>query len=330
MNWAWAASLDHLWRSPSFPMWITLAAALFFAIVLLTTLARAEKSVANGALTVITLLAIGIAVAATIRGFGGGDKIAHTTTGSQSVASLPALSCLEGLAGENVEAACEKALFASADATAAAVSYTSRQLLRLSALGADPVKLAAMPELTAMRRVLERDRYGLVAQVLTTRDRCEPSACEAFRSLTDHKQVAANMTDKTYDNFVGRHSLAWGVSLPATAGVSAPALAATTAFPAPTVPTGKPTSADFPTSASIPPVNIMGTEPAAPASRAAAPSQVTPVAPPRSPSATANAASGTSPTQAATSAPAKRPPPAKQQRTTAPVQLAPPAAGDDN
>ena len=74
MNWAWATSLDQLWRSPAFPMWLTLAAAGFFAIIVLITLLRAEKSVANGALTVITLLAIGIAVAATIRGFGTGRR----------------------------------------------------------------------------------------------------------------------------------------------------------------------------------------------------------------------------------------------------------------
>ena len=70
MNWAWASSLDQIWRSPTFPMWLTLAAAGFFGIIVLITLLRAEKSVANGALTVITLLAIGVAVAATIRGFG--------------------------------------------------------------------------------------------------------------------------------------------------------------------------------------------------------------------------------------------------------------------
>ena len=70
MNWAWPSSLDEIWRSPTFPMWLTLAAAGFFGIIVLITLLRAEKSVANGALTVITLLAIGVAVAATIRGFG--------------------------------------------------------------------------------------------------------------------------------------------------------------------------------------------------------------------------------------------------------------------
>ena len=70
MNWAWATSLDYIWRSPAFPMWVTLAAAGFFGTIVLITLLRAEKSVANGALTVITLLAVGIAVAATIRGYG--------------------------------------------------------------------------------------------------------------------------------------------------------------------------------------------------------------------------------------------------------------------
>ena len=58
MNWAWVTSLDQLWRSPTFPMWLTLGASGFFGIIVLITLLRAEKSVANGALTVITLLAI--------------------------------------------------------------------------------------------------------------------------------------------------------------------------------------------------------------------------------------------------------------------------------
>ena len=82
MNWAWATSLDQLWRSPAFPMWLTLAAAGFFAVIVLITLLRAEKSVANGALTVITLLAIGIAVAATIRGFGRLAAVASGETAS--------------------------------------------------------------------------------------------------------------------------------------------------------------------------------------------------------------------------------------------------------
>src|SRR6202035_6103951 len=104
MNWAWAASLDQLWRSPTFPTWLTLAAAGFFGIIVLITLLRAEKSVANGALTVITLLAIGIAVAATIRNYGPGSRNASIETQSARPvsAALPALSCIDDLAGDAV------------------------------------------------------------------------------------------------------------------------------------------------------------------------------------------------------------------------------------
>src|SRR3981081_1201967 len=123
MNWAWATSFDQLWRSPVFPMWLTLAAAGFFGIIVLITLLRAEKSVANGALTVITLLAVGIAVAATIRGLGpGGRGAAETQSPQPMIAALPALSCIDDLAGETVLTACEKALFGSPESTAAALS----------------------------------------------------------------------------------------------------------------------------------------------------------------------------------------------------------------
>src|SRR5580698_3734380 len=122
MNWAWATSLDQLWRSPAFPMWLTLAAAGFFGVVVLVTLLKAEKSVANGALTVITLLAVGIAVAATIRGFGSGSRggFGGTQFAQPMTPSLPALSCMDDMAGETVLLACEKALFASPESTAAA------------------------------------------------------------------------------------------------------------------------------------------------------------------------------------------------------------------
>src|ERR1700726_1121226 len=102
-------------------MWLTLAAAGFFGLVVLITLLRAEKSVANGALTVITLLAIGIAVAATIRGFGpGGRTVAAADRSAQPVVSamLPALSCIDDLAGEAVLTACEKSLFGSPETAA--------------------------------------------------------------------------------------------------------------------------------------------------------------------------------------------------------------------
>src|SRR5260370_8694851 len=99
MNWAWVTSLDQLGRSPTFPMWLTLAASGFFGIIVLITLLRAEKSVANGALTVITLLAIGIAATATIRGFGPGQSASVASRSAQPLSvALPASSCTDDLA----------------------------------------------------------------------------------------------------------------------------------------------------------------------------------------------------------------------------------------
>src|SRR6516165_4130345 len=249
MNWAWASSLDYVWRSPIFPMWLTLAAAGFFGILVLFTLLRAEKSVANGALTVITLLAVGIAVAATIRGYG--PLSLGTPDENRSLAEMsavsPAMSCADDLAGDAVLTACEKVLFGSAESVAAAVSHTAAQLDRLIALGDVAVAERSMtPELKTLRRTLEHDRYGLVAQMLLARDHCTPSECAAFRVLTDNRQILVNMDNHLYDLLVARYSSSWN----APPAVPVAALG-------PSIPSGKPTNADFPSSSSIPPVSIM-------------------------------------------------------------------------
>jgi hypothetical protein len=313
MNWAWATSLDQIWRSPAFPMWMTLAAAGFFGLILLITLLRAEKSVANGALTVITLLAIGIAVAATMRVYGPVERRTPGDARAQAVASanLPALSCLDDLAGDAVLGACEKVLFGSPDGAAAAVSYIAAKLDRLTALGdAAAVEKALTPELKAMRKALEHDRYGLVAQVLVARNGCTQFDCAAFRSLTDQQQVAANMDAHLYDTLVARYAPGWN------APVAAPAALA--ALPSP-MPTGKPTNAEFPSAASTPPVSIMSPEPpATSAARQAAPAASTAAAP-RAPAA-ASSAQAAAPASSA----AKKQPAPKAAR--APVPIAPPAA----
>ena len=316
MNWAWATSLDEIWRSPAFPMWMTLAAAGFFGLILLITLVRAEKS-ANGALTVITLLAIGIAVAATMRIYGPAGQTAPGEARAQAVATanLPALSCLDGLAGEAVLAGCEKALFGSPDAAAAAVSYTAARIDRLTALG-DAASASLTPDMKVLRKALERDRYGLVAQVLVARDGCTQFDCAVFRSLTDQQQVAANMDAHLYDMLVARYAPAWNAPAAAAGLPPSGALAGGLST---TMPTGKPTNAEFPSASSTPPVSIMNPEPPtattrqAPAANAAAPA-------PRAPAATSAQA-------AAPAAPAaKKPPAPKAARApaAAPVPLAPP------
>jgi hypothetical protein len=253
-------------------MWVTLAAAGFFGLIVLITLLRAEKSVANGALTVITLLAIGVAVAATIRAFGPGGPgaAAERPSPSARTASLPALACVDDLAGDTVLTACEKVLFGSAESTAAAISYAASQITRLTSLGdLATANRNLTPDTEALRRAVERDRYGLMAYVLAARDHCTPTACPAFRSLGNNRQIASNMDDRVYEGLVIRYSPSWNAPPPmATASLPGIPAAITQAMPP-----GKPTNADFPSAASTPPVNIMSPEPGsapAPAARTAA------------------------------------------------------------
>jgi hypothetical protein len=319
MNWAWASSLDQIWRSPAFPMWMTLAAAGFFGLILLITLVRAEKSVANGALTVITLLSIGIAVAATMRIYGPSGEVAPTETRAQAAvtASLPALSCLDDLAGDAVAAGCEKALFGTPDTAAAAVAYTAARIDRLTALGdAATADKSLTLDTKVLRKALERDRYGLVAQVLVARNGCTQFDCAAFRSLTDQQQVAANMDAHLYDQLVARYAPTW--TMPAAAPGALPPNSI--AVLPPSMPSGKPTNAEFPSASSTPPVSIMTPEPPTAATRQPPAANAAAAPAPRAPAATSAQA-------AAPAAPAaKKPPAPKAARApaAAPVPLAPP------
>ena len=219
MNWAWAGSIEQVWLSPGFPMWLAVATAGVFGIVVLVALLRAEKSVANAALAMIAVLAVGAAATvllhnapvepAASRGTGGG------TGEVAGLMQQPALACVDDLAGETVLAACEKLLFSSPDTVAAAVSYTSARISRLVAAGdVETANKSMTPELDRLRRSIERDRYGLVAYVLASRDRCQPGDCAAYQSLTDHNLIAANMDEKVYEAQIQRYAPSWNAAPP--------------------------------------------------------------------------------------------------------------------
>jgi hypothetical protein len=271
--------------------------------------------VANGVLALITLLAIGLAGAVTFRGGGSASAVQSSEVRpvQTAAAPLPQLSCIDEMAGDAVLAACEKVLFGSAESVAAAVAYAASQITLLTSLGdVATANKGAGSDLLALRRAVERDRYGLMAYVLTVRDRCTPTACRAFRSVTEPRQIAANMEERVYENLIMRYASSWNTPQ-AAAGMIA-------ALP-PSFPTGKPTNAEFPTSASTPPVNIMTPEPPL----GAAPKPSSAAAVPAAPAAPRSAAAPPAPTQA--QAAAKKPPPApKRPSSAAPVQLAPSGA----
>jgi hypothetical protein len=217
---------------------------------------------------------------------------------AQSVAPDSVLACVDGTVGDTVDAGCERAVFASPEAVAAASSYAAARL----SLVEDGLKFAARdPDIAAAldrsRRALEQDRFGVVANVLMVRHGCSAERCDAFVLLRDPTRVRANLKDRTFDSTVARHAAAWSTR-PARTGASQ-------------APAGSPPSAgiNFPSAASIPPVSIMNTEPSGPASATAG-------APPDAPSA--------APQPPRRPAPAARPPATQARPLPPPGTTAPP------
>ena len=183
------------------------------------------------------------------------------------------LACLDGVAGDAVNASCEAVVFRSPETVAAGIAYVEAKL-RLLADGYDYVHRVDnryWDALELLRSSLEADRYGFVAHVLMTRDGCSADSCAPMGwLLRDSDPVQANMNARTLEKNIQRYAGTWTGS---KAAVAAPPLefpangAAMMSAPGTTKPI------DFPTAASIPPVNIM-TEP--PAATAAAPTEAAP------------------------------------------------------
>jgi hypothetical protein len=223
-----------------------------------------------------------------------------------------ALACLDAGAGDTVEASCEKALFATPEATATAVSYVAAQLALLADASTfvrrDPSYAA---ELVNLRRAVTSDRFGLVAHVLAARHGCTPDQCRAFALLNDASRVSSNLAERSYEFYVVRHAAGWppiakppvtagpppvaatappaaAVAMSAPAGAAPPPTSARASAAIPqsaTAPGIKPTGSNvfFPSSASIPPVSIMNAEPSAPQENHAPPPVAKTPTPPRRP-----------------------------------------------
>ena len=230
---------------------------------------------------------------------------------TRALAPGSALACLNAIAGETVEDACEKALFASPEATAAAASYVAAQLSLLSSAAERTPRSSMSPGIAGVLRAVETDRFGIVAHVLATRDRCTPDQCAAFFLLQDASRIRVNLAEQTFEAQVKRHMANWptGEGRPVAANpASAPPPAA------PVASTRTPNNLYFPSSASIPPVNIMTAEPPAPRQNDTTGTAEKTPTPPRRPS------QGASP---AAPAPAPPAPAANTPARSTPMQISP-------
>jgi hypothetical protein len=176
------------------------------------------------------------------------------------------LACLEPTASETVLDACDKGLFASPEATAAAVSYVSAQLSLLTAARqhAKGSGVSYSKLLTAMRRVVEADRFGIVAH-LFARAGCSANQCALFALLQDASRVKVNLAERPFEKRVETRAAEWSsVANRSIASASSPALpAVASAASAAAAPAKAPSKLFFPSSASIPAVNIIASEPPA-------------------------------------------------------------------
>jgi hypothetical protein len=265
------------------PVWaLAAAAAVFLVLAMLAVAQHGAAAVMNAVLRAGVVIAVLAAGWIYLQFLERQEQLAARRDLDGRAASLlaravapgSALSCLDELAGEAVQAACGKAVFASPEAVSAAVSYVTAQLALVMeatdyARRIDPTYGA---QLVPMRAALELDRFGFVAHVLETRG-CRPERCDALELFSDPARVAGNLRDRVFDDLVTKYATAWNAPRPlASAAEAGPA------------PRAVSPQYDFPSADSIPAVNIMVPEQGAPNGNngaGAAPAPRTQQAPPR-------------------------------------------------
>jgi len=309
------------------PVWAAGALAALLCVTAVIAFARAGQPGRHGTAWRAALLAAGVGLAVVlVDGLGNRDgapprravEARSLDLTLRAIEPGSSLACLEAVANDTVEAACEKAVFASPQAVAAAVAYVDARLSLFSeAMEAAARDRGVATSLERQRRAIETDRFGIVAHVLATRG-CTPENCPTLKLLRDPRQVSANLRERVFDSHVILHAAGWdspagppaAAAMPPVASVAPPAapqLATTGAAPPPA---GK---YEFPSSASIPAISIMNAEP------------VTPPGETAQPLATQSTGQGQSPRPAARRAPPREPPaqPAPQ-AAQPPAPLPPP------
>jgi hypothetical protein len=258
------------------PLWAAGAAAGLLLLLLLLALFRGGFAAVIGSLVRLAFLLLAAVIAwKYLPALIDRDRTEERRVLDQRLNELTArvlapnsvLGCLEPGLGDAVDNACEKELFAGPDTVGAATALVAaRWSLLTSALDYARRNPNYDANLDGLRRTLQADRYGFLAQVLATREGCTAAKCEGLEKLADPSRVRANLNERTFEGLVARNAVAWA-NRPKGGPVAA-------------VPGTAPASGvNFPSAASIPPVSIMNSEPGA-AAPAAAPTPPRRAAPP--------------------------------------------------
>jgi len=254
------------------PLWAGGAAAGLLVLLLLLALFRGGFATVLGTLVRLAFLLLAAAAAwVFFNRWVERDRIEAQRALDHRAAELIArvlepnsvLGCLEPGLGDAVDASCEKALFASPETVGAATALVAARWALLISASREPGNEA---KLDGLRRSLQADRYGFLAQVLATREGCTAAKCEGLDKLADPTRVRANLNERTFEALVARNAVAW---------------ANRAHGPTPTAAVAPGGNVNFPSSTSIPPVSIMNTEPGAAPAAAAPPPAARKPAPPR-------------------------------------------------
>src|SRR5262245_30365655 len=211
--------IDMATGSLTLPAWAAGGAVALFIIVAVLVLWRAGAKVAGAILRVAVVVAACAAVYVLLQQNALRERSAERRSldaraaelAARAVASGSPLACLDAVAGDAVETACEKAGFASPASVAAAVAYVTARLALLS----DAVDFARRSgggyesAVATLRVSIETDRYGIVAHVLSVRDSCTPLLCDSYVLFKDPDRVQANLRDRLFDRYVERYAAEW-------------------------------------------------------------------------------------------------------------------------
>ena len=196
------------------------ALAALFVVIIVIAVRRAASS--SGARLLVPLTAIAVAAIAVIgvlERMATNERMAeqrallsrHTQLSLSAVAPGSALACLDGAAGEQIETACEKAVFADAQSAASAVTYIGARLSLLSDVFA--AAQHGSPDLQAVlagtRRAIELDRFGIAAHVLAERDGCTAERCAALAMFQDTTALKAKLMVHAFVTDVGGDGGDW-------------------------------------------------------------------------------------------------------------------------
>lgn len=307
------------------PLWLVVSVLALLALTAILAAFRASRVEALIVASIVILLGVAISLwteqQATSRRQAIEDRFIALQARAQSPGS--ALACVEDNAGKTVDTGCERIIFASPEAAAAATSFTAARFALLADASRYTGHRGARFDvlMAGLRGSLERDRFGLLANFLAVRENCTADQCDWLAVLQNPATVQQNLKKRTFESYLARHASAWTQERVADDAANAPPVTESAQQLSTAKGTPLPQNYVLPSADSIPPISIMTNEPAA----ATSPTPTPTARPHPNPTPTTSEAQPAKPLR-----PAKRPPrPAATTNTSnAPLALTPPSAAE--